>query len=126
MAFELEDVVGVSKEAIPGGFRYSFQQAIIETNSTGNYFTLTPRGESTKRLVRLIEIADTLGASTIDSYVDQLAIRGYYSFTPVDESSARLGDGSLSTNFEANAIAQLQKQTELLEEILFILKGIAE
>lgn len=71
-------IEGVTKVETAVGFRYKFPIEIIETNTVGGYFVRSAIGESGTELVYFSDIANKLGASNVEQYVDTLCNRKVY------------------------------------------------
>ena len=83
MAFnDTVDVNGVSKTDIGTGYAYQFGVVVIITNTSANSYIKTYRGQSTSENIGFEQIADKLGATDIEGYVDAMAIRGDFISPP--------------------------------------------
>lgn len=107
------------------GYDYSFPKAVITTNTAGNYMNVLLRNTSVSTLVRFGEITNKLGATNINDYVDKLAEAGEYGekYNPATET---LGTSQASSNYEVVSSQALQSIDAKLNDLIFLLKAIAE
>lgn len=78
MANEIAPVNGVTKIESNGTYIYLFPLAVIVANVSINSYTQTYNQSGQILTKEYINITDKLGSADIESYCDQLALRGFF------------------------------------------------
>lgn len=79
MANEITDINGVTKREIKGKFNYYFPEAFIVADPISQTYSLRQSLDfGTTITVEFVNITEKFGASTIEDYCDELAVRGFF------------------------------------------------
>ncbi len=119
---DIEKIGTVTKTDLGDGYLYQFEEVTIRTVTASNYLVRRTRGMSDSQEIRLSDVANNFGASTIEAYADALAEAGYFSTSnavPIGSRVAESGDGLELTN-------TLDEISSKLDAIIFLLKIIAQ
>ena len=118
--YDIEDKNGVTKVETSIGFVYHFTQVIISTNTESDSMQWTQWGQTTSEYVQFSNIVDKRNSSNIEQYCDNLAITGFY-----DDKGSTTNVANL-TNGEQQILYAINGNNELLKDVVFLLKNIAE
>ena len=124
-------IKGITKVESVRGFVYNFPLQVIETITDDNYLIRRERGNSSYEQIRFVDLDNNLGALDIEGYADLLCEGGYFrdsdSVVPVaNEIKDGRGSGETYSDYETETLALAKEQKRQLDQMIFLLKNIAE